>query len=245
MGFPGLYDVHLGCGTQLYRGWVNIDPRHIESDDPTIDVREGGCTSLPFADGTVRRIFSNAMFEHVFLAQHGVALREWQRVLHRDGMVAAIGIPDFEAVARLYLQRAEGITSDTFELFEAYRYACGFAEGTLWEHGYRWDWDAGEQPDTAPAGYLPQMHKALFDSDYLVALLEHVGLPGTVFRYAYVGEPHVLNLGFVAGHTQKCVDDLAALPFIGQYVDPDTLEPVTSHRPTRMVQILRLLERGR
>lgn len=245
MGSPAPLYLHVGCGTQLYRGWVNLDPRRVGSDDPTIDVRRGDALHLDLEDKSVAVVFSNAMFEHVFFAQHGDALREWARVLTPDGMIATIGIPDFEAVCRLYLARADGITGRTFDLFESHRYVCGFAEGHLWEQGYRWEWDTAATPDTAPSGYLPQMHKAVFDSDYLVALLAHVGLSGQVFRYAYVGEPHALNLGFVAGHEPRTVDDLEQLPFLAQYVEPGSLELVTVHRPSRMVKILARLERGR
>lgn len=224
---------------------MNIDPRHIATDDPHIDVRRGDATRLPFDDHTVEQVFSNAMFEHLFFAQHDATLREWARVLTPTGTITTIGIPDFAAVCELYLARAEGVTGPTFDLFEAYRYTIGFPEGHLWEQGYTWDqWDTTLRPDCAPSGYVPQIHKALFDADYLYALLEHAGLKGQVFRYAYIGEAHTLNLGFVAGHTYQPVDTLNALPFIGQYINADTLDPVYARRPSRMALITERLEHG-
>lgn len=237
--------LHIGCGTQLYKGWVNIDPRDIATDED-IEVQRGDALHLEYEDGTVERIFSNALFEHLFLAQHSAVLREWKRTLTQSGFIAAIGIPDFEAVARLYLTGARGITGPTFDCFEAYRYALGFPDGHLWEEGYTWQgWSTEDLPNEAPDGYLPQMHKALFDSNYLSALLASCDLKGTVFRYAYVNEPHVLNLGFVAGHNYKTIDDLMSLPFIDQYVHPNTLTPVSTRGPSRMAQIQQQLEQGR
>jgi predicted SAM-dependent methyltransferase len=230
--------VQLGCGTQLFPPpWVNIDPRTLGSDDPDIQIRRGDAINTGLEAGTVEVMFSNAMFEHIFVSQQVAALKEWRRVLTPTGFVTAIGIPDFTEVCKQYLTAGPGVTGPTFDLFEAYRYVNGFPEGHLGD--FDWDtWNTTERPDESPPTYLLQMHKAIFDEHYLNRLLLKAGLAGTIFRYTYRNEPCPLNLAFIAGHEHHTLAELTeAIPFIDEFINPRTVVEVTRFGSSRMADL--------
>jgi hypothetical protein len=201
-------------------GFLNVDIRDLGND-----VRRGHASSLKFAaDHSVAVLFTHAVFEHIFVAQRLRALREWKRVIASDGVVVCLGIPDFETIARLYLDGATGIVGDRFDLFNVYRYTHGDPDGdvTRWRR-----WDPAHHPDSAPSGYLPQLHKGLFDQGHLAGLLRSADIRAEMFRYAYPNEAHALNLGFVARGDGKYIgvgDGLAAVPDVGRFVNVDSIQ---------------------
>jgi SAM-dependent methyltransferase len=206
--------VHLGCGDVRFPGWLNVDAR------PLRGVTVGSATRLPVPDGSVEVLYSHAVFEHLYFPHHVSAMREWTRVLAPSGVAIAIGVPDFEAVCRLYLAKAEGLCGPVYNLWEAYRHTHGSPDvfvDNVWA-----TWNPSATPDRAPAGWLPQLHKALFDSESLRLLLDTCGIDGTVFGYAYPLEPrHVMTLGFIIGGG---IDVLHDIPGIESVVDFDTIE---------------------
>ena len=102
--------VHLGCGTDVRRGWVNIDvdvnrPSKSDSefDDKTLifnyDLRRG----LPLADGSCDYIYSSHFFEHLE-ARHALDLvRDCHRAL-RPGGVFRMALPRQRETFAAYLQ---------------------------------------------------------------------------------------------------------------------------------------------
>src|SRR2546430_12396547 len=52
--------LHLGCGPNHKAGWLNIDLMD-EVADLSLDLRE----PLPFADGSVKHVYSEHAFEHL------------------------------------------------------------------------------------------------------------------------------------------------------------------------------------
>lgn len=184
--------IQVGAGTVDLPGFQNVDVRpnrgvHIVDDATALSTVE---------DGSVEVLFGNAIFEHFYLGRHLAALRRWKELLRPGGFILMTGIPDFEMIARLYLDGARGIVGEHFDLFNAYRYTHGHPE-----HATRvvpTDWHPnGSKP---AEGWIPQLHKCLFDASYLRDLLETTNLAGIVFNHAYGDEPHALNLGFIATH---------------------------------------------
>jgi SAM-dependent methyltransferase len=53
--------LHLGCGNDKRRGWVNCDVSPQVDPDRIVDLEEG----LPFGDDSVDEILANHVFEHV------------------------------------------------------------------------------------------------------------------------------------------------------------------------------------
>ncbi len=122
------------------------------------------------------------------------------------------------------------MVGDRFDLFNVYRYTHGEPEQTTvipWA-----DWRPEAHPDSAPPGWVPQLHKSLFDAGYLGSLFEAGGFSATVFHYTYPGEEHPLNLGAIAaiagrgavpsdlGSVRDC---LARVPQIDRCVVLDSL----------------------
>lgn len=208
--------VQLGAGPKPIDGFDNIDCR------PVPGATTGHAFDLPYDDGTVDLLFGNAFFEHLYQAHLIPALTEWKRVLAPDGVAVIVGIPDFEVVARCYLEGDRGVIGPRFDMLEVYRYALGCPEADTTVH---WpDWSPSERCDDAPPEWIPQLHKCVFDASVVASLLDAAGLPGTVFRYAYIGEEYPLNLAFVAGHRHHDVEAaLASVPTINDYVQHDTI----------------------
>ncbi len=89
--------LHLGCGQRHIPGFINIDIIETQATDLVCDAR-----FLPFAGGSVSRIETFHMIEH--LPRHGFmeALYEWNRVLEPGGSLI-VECPDFEATVREYM----------------------------------------------------------------------------------------------------------------------------------------------
>lgn len=239
--------LNVGAGSLRLDGFVNVDIRRVGSDS-----RRGHAADLWFApDGSVEVLFAHAVFEHVYLAHRLAVLREWSRVLAAHGAIVCLAVPDFEVVAGGYLARAPGATGPTFDLFGAYRYTHGHPEAAAAETAWSW-WDPARRVDAAPAGYLPQLHKGLFDAAHIASLLAHVGLAGSVFRYAYPGERSETNLGFVAGagcdEHDVAGHHLHAIPALDRFVVPETTSWIETAEPTHdrlLEEVVRLEQAGR
>lgn len=169
--------VHLGCNTVKVDGFVNVDVRPTSATDVVHD-----CTDVAiFPDGSLQLVFSNAFFEHVYVNARLRLLRDIRRALGAEGCLLFTGLPDFEGIARAYLERRRpGHVSPVFDLYEVYRYTHGDPEGTP-------DW------------WLAQLHKGLFDAETLEKLLKEAGFAaGSVFGYCWGQEPHAVTLGCIA-----------------------------------------------
>ncbi len=216
--FPGLappYRLHLGCNRTRLPGFVNVDVRAT----PAVDLVHS-CEDLsPFADAEAELVFSNAFFEHLYARQRVPLLREVARVLAPGGLLLFTGVPDFEAVARAYLEKRPGNSSPVFDLAQVYRYTHG-------------------EPEQAPDWWLEQLHKTLLDAPTAVALLSEAGFRDwVVFRYAWGEEPNAVNLGMAAAKPGGPPLDLDA---VGRWLDalreatranPASLEVLRSTRP--------------
>lgn len=211
--------LNVGSSGRSIPGFTDVDVRPFGPS-----VKRGHAADLGFApDGSVEVLFCHAVFEHVFPAHHLKALREWRRVLAPDGSIVLMGIPDFGAVARLYLEAQPGLYADRFDLHEVARYTHGDPEMEtvpLWQR-----WDPAKHSNSAPPGYVPQLHKAIFDSTYVAALFNSAGLEGVQFSYAYAGETHRLNLGIITG-VSSVDEGLDLVPGIEDYLRRDTIELV-------------------
>lgn len=73
--------LHLGCGSVILPGWINIDVRPYPGVDRQLDVTEG----LPFEG--VAAIFAEHFIEHFDLDIGARLLRESRRALAEDGVL--------------------------------------------------------------------------------------------------------------------------------------------------------------
>ena len=169
--------VHLGCNDVRLDGFVNVDLRPTSATDIVHDCRD----LKIFPSGCVSFLYSNAFFEHVYLTDQQRLMRDVLRTLADGGWIAFTGLPDFEGVARAYLERrTPGNVSGVFDLHEAYRYTHGAPEG-------RQEW------------WLAQLHKVLLDTPTLLGLCKSVGFASCeVFAYCWGAEPNQVTLGLLA-----------------------------------------------
>src|SRR5262245_50485145 len=99
---PGPLKLHLGCGSNLKPGWLNIDLFNPDAD-LSLDLRE----PWPFPDSSVQLIYSEHFLEHLeFPTQTGHVLGESFRVLEPGG-IFSVGVPD---VVRHFAPYLEGDT---------------------------------------------------------------------------------------------------------------------------------------
>jgi predicted SAM-dependent methyltransferase len=94
--------VNIGCGFEGKPGWTNVDVVPAEGVNCIYDCRTG----LPFADGSVRWIFTEHFFEHIdYTDEVPVFLTACYRALSPGGVIRII-VPDAEKYVRAYC--AEG-----------------------------------------------------------------------------------------------------------------------------------------
>ena len=118
-------------------------------------------------------------------------LRSLRRALSHDGFVCYLGLPNFRAIAELYLNRGPGTIGPVFNLYNAYWFTHGDPEVV------------------APHAYFEQLHKSLFDTEEVSELVSGAGFPSfTSFSYAHPGDPVAVSLGFYATADKKPVDEL-------------------------------------
>lgn len=87
--------LHIGCGENVYRGWVNIDRAALRGVDHALDVRLG----LPFENVTA--IYAEHFLEHLSFDHALLFLRECRRVLKSDG-VLRVSTPNLDWVLRTH-----------------------------------------------------------------------------------------------------------------------------------------------
>lgn len=129
---PAAGDIRLNLGGRdtKIEGFKTIDLY----EGPSVDVVADISKLTMFEDGTVNEIYASHCLEHFPHPQTGAVLKEWRRVL-RPGGRCFIGVPDFDAAAKLYAK--DGLTDLLRNLLWgdqgyplAYHYA-GFTFGFL------------------------------------------------------------------------------------------------------------------
>jgi|GEM_PF-1056062 len=103
-------NLHLGCGQRRLDGFLNIDIIPSFAVDLLCDSRR-----LPFPAGTVSRIETYHMIEH--LPRHAFleAVFEWNRVLEEGGTLV-IECPDFDATIKEYMEGKKFRINNVFGL---------------------------------------------------------------------------------------------------------------------------------
>jgi len=181
---PAGLRIHLGCGDKHFDGMLNCEFRPTRAADVVMD-----CGDVRrFRSDSATLIFSHAFFEHLYMRQQAPLIRGCRRVLKPGGLLVFIGLPDFEAISDAYLKKTQldaatdGLAKhgDHFNLANVYRYTHG-------------------APEIAPAYWLEQLHKSVFDKAFLRALLNTAGFEDVVlFNYRFPNESLPVCLGFAA-----------------------------------------------
>jgi len=92
--------LHIGCGSDIKPGYVNIDQFNPAADCAT-PIQE-----IEYGDGSVDRIEGYMVLEHLSLPDARAFLARANRML-RSGGTLVLEVPDLEKVSRLVLQFAD------------------------------------------------------------------------------------------------------------------------------------------
>ena len=119
--------LHLGCGTTVLPGWINID-RVARAPGVSTDLDP---TTLPYPDGSVDEVLAEHVFEHFSFAEEGLVWIEMARVLRPGGRLT-LEAPDFEWVCAIFLA-ARDDWREFYQVGHPDHYAgCGRALDQRW-----------------------------------------------------------------------------------------------------------------
>lgn len=116
--------LHLGCGERRLADAVNIDARNTMAVDVVCDI-----TRLPYKAGSVQRIETYHVLEHLPHDRAVAALRHWHALLRPGGRLI-IECPDFDRAFSEYLS---GNQERLGNIFGLQRFAGDF---------HLWGWNA-------------------------------------------------------------------------------------------------------
>jgi len=161
--------LHLGCGSRIIPGYVNVDIQPSPGVDLLADVRQ-----LPFDDESVDFIYSCAAIEHFGRAQWRSVLAHWYSKLKVGGSLR-LSTADFEAAVHRYMEVGDveellglliGGQKDPWDhhgmIFDYRLLAAGLTDaGFVNIRRYNWrDTDLAELGiDDYSQAYLPHMGK--------------------------------------------------------------------------------------
>jgi SAM-dependent methyltransferase len=105
--------LNLGCGKRILPGYVNIDSRPFKDEVTAMDVR-----NLMFEDESVDEILAEFVLEHIPYFEVPETIWEWWRVLKKGGVLTLL-VPDFEQIAKAYLQNELDRNTLHFHLYNS------------------------------------------------------------------------------------------------------------------------------
>lgn len=94
----GVTRLNLGAGSDIRKGWYNVDIRPSAGVDLVCDV-----SCLPFDDNSANKIYASDVLEHVRYVDVPETLEEWYRVLAPKGTIT-IKVPSISTIATNYVR---------------------------------------------------------------------------------------------------------------------------------------------
>lgn len=91
--------LNLGGRGTIIRGFQTVDL----SEEHDVQIKSDVSNLWMFKDGTVDEIYASHILEHFSHVRTQYVLEEWRRVL-KKGARAAISVPDFDAMVKLYVR---------------------------------------------------------------------------------------------------------------------------------------------
>lgn len=149
--------INLGCGWRDFgEDWIHVDGGSYEHLDLVHDISK----RLPFAEDLADLIYSSHVIEYFNRDEIKEILLDWKRVL-KPGGILRLAVPDFEAMANLYIKGSIKIEQVLGPIFGKMR----MGDSTIY-------------------------HKTVYDFDSLNSLLTECGFTD-VKRYNWKETEHV------------------------------------------------------
>lgn len=111
-------NLNLGCGDRYVGGWTNVDFGTTHKVDERVDLTG----DLPWAEGSVSRIFSGHLFEHLTQEQCLTLCKNLLRCADPAGCAMVIVGPDIDIAERMV---NEGTFDFTYHSLDALKYGAG------------------------------------------------------------------------------------------------------------------------
>jgi predicted SAM-dependent methyltransferase len=164
--------LHLGCGNVHLDGYINIDAQVRPAADLVADV-----TKLDYPENSIDEIYLNAVFEHLWKEDHVPVCTAWRKMLKPGGVLAIDSLPDFDRIAKAYVNKERGIVESVFGLYDVSRYTGGMY---------------------GPKDIF-QIHKDIFTAESIRNILQAAGFTRIDIKNVYWGnEPIDVNLNIRA-----------------------------------------------
>ena len=122
--------LNIGVGKQRYNGYLGLDIW----PGPAVDLIYNMKDPLPFPNESVSEILCNSTLEHVPQWEVPRILREWHRVLEREG-VAWGRVPDTDAYVKAYVEALD--TGDRYMEARALDALLGETRSNQYLHRYQ------------------------------------------------------------------------------------------------------------
>jgi predicted SAM-dependent methyltransferase len=94
----GVTRLNLGAGSDIQKGWQNVDIHPGEGIDVVCDV-----SHLAFNDNSIEKIYASDVLEHIMYVKVQATLKEWHRVLASKGTIT-IKVPSLSTIAMNYVR---------------------------------------------------------------------------------------------------------------------------------------------
>lgn len=143
-GNDGKLKLHIGCGTNYFEDWTNIDnnsDNNIQRLDLNWDLRN----PLPYDDDSVDFIFNEHFLEHLSVQEGLIALMGFRRIL-KPGGVLRVAMPDLADVVKLY--NNDNWKAENAEFFAKFGLDFIQTKAELinisfraWGHQWLYDWE--------------------------------------------------------------------------------------------------------
>ncbi len=176
--------LHIGCGTNILPGWVNIDREAralgvVTGIDPA---------ALPYGDASVEQVLSEHVFEHFSAEEERLVWTEMARVLRPGGRLT-IEVPDFTWMCQTFLA-----ANDEWREF----YRVGPADHYA-GHGRALDqrWGILQTMFFGNQNGPGQFHRSGYTEGKLRALCVYLGFQSVAIETIYNKGGQALRAGFI------------------------------------------------
>ncbi len=118
--------LHLGCGSNIINGFINIDAAYM----PGVDIVDNVQHLRKFENNSIDLIYASNVLEHLGRWNYKQALLRWYDLLKPKGILR-LSVPDFNALCEYYIE-----TKDLKTMY------CALYGGqdTVYNYHY-WCWD--------------------------------------------------------------------------------------------------------